>query len=59
MAEIRIHATVKEVRNKTLVSGDKEVYIILSVVGEDVPKATMLGLIPADEMVEVIYGGGR
>ena len=52
---IQFLANVKEIRIKTLVSGDKEVKLDLRVVGADIAEANKLANIDAVEQVKITY----
>ncbi len=53
MEKIEFKANIKQITSKNLVSGDQEIRIILSVVGEDTLKAIGLAELKPDEQVRV------
>jgi len=53
MDKIEFKANIKQITSKNLVSGDQEIRIILSVVGEDTLKAIGLAELKPDEQVKV------
>ena len=53
MEKIEFKANIKQITSKNLVSGDQEIRIILSVVGEDTLKDIGLAELKPDEQVKV------
>lgn len=49
--KITLYASIKKITTKTLVSGDKECRIELSIVGADLIEANKLNDLPADKQV--------
>ena len=52
---VEVKANVKDVNTKNLVSGDKEVRVLLSIVGEDALRAIDIGKLEPVQTVRVIY----
>ena len=51
----KFYASVKDVKVKNLKSGDKEVWIILSVVGADVENAVNLAKLSPEKLIKIEY----
>ena len=51
--QIRCYANVKQVSVKNLVSLDKEVKIVLSIVGADIDQAILLSALPIETQVKI------
>lgn len=50
---IEFLANIKEIKIRTLVSGDKEVRLSLSIVGQDINEANKLAYLPVDKQVKI------
>lgn len=59
MEAIEFLANIKEIRSKNLASGDKEVWVRLSVVGADTVEANKLANLPPEALVKVQYERGK
>jgi len=53
--KIEFWASIKEVKVKTLATGDKETRIVLSIVGADCALANLMTDVPPEKQIKVVY----